>query len=159
MVEGQPDRLAYFKELVAQDTLGQAQYLPRSASQWVQPDGQMVEAADMVGSLANASENMEEPHLLIEEIEAAISGDNRYEFFKESRGGWAAANAFDNTLMSIQRDINEAEYEVSGGSSSAARDERLREEERYDDLPQTREEIAERERAYQVAVEERQLNA
>src|SRR5690606_4380592 len=46
MVEGQPDRLAYFKELVAQDTLGQAQYLPRSASQWVQPDGQMVRSEE-----------------------------------------------------------------------------------------------------------------
>jgi len=158
LVEGQPDELAFFQDLVARDEVGLAQYLPRSASRWIKPDKQTVEASEMVHSLGESAQNIEESRALISELEAALQSENRYELFAELRGAWVAALDFDGKLQALQRDINDLEAEMLD-VDTAAKGGREEKEKAYEELPNSRDAYVQREREMRAALEDRSLKA
>lgn len=163
IVEGQPDHLAYFQALVKKNTVGSTQYVPRSASTWVPADGLMEDASTMVTSLGQAYDNMEESRNLIDEIEAAVNSENRYEIYPEMREAWISALELESVLLNLMAETNKEEAQLLGAASNpnvaAMRSEREELESRYLELPQNREAFASRERAMRAALEKRNLRA
>lgn len=155
MVRGEGDRLRFFQQLVAQDESGNARYLPASATQWVRPDEHMGKASEMVGSLGQSFENTTESEVLIEEIEAAISGPNRYEFYADLRGAWVAGLELEASLLAVHRDMNAVLVEQRGSVPATA--EREEEQRQFAALPSSREEFMLREKVMGDALEERKL--
>jgi len=157
-VAGHEDKLSFFQQLVAEDAMGRAQYLPASAARWVNPDEEMRVASTMVSSLGRSWENTEDAVAIIEEIQAAIEGPRRYEMFAELRGGWVSAIELENVLLQLLRDLNEVES-ASLGPATPAREARIAAEAQLAKTPRTRDDFLQRERRLGVAMEERRLEA
>lgn len=160
MVDGHPDTLAFFQDLVASDELGRAQYLPRSAARFVKPDEQMNRATAMVSGLGQSHENIDESWLLIEEIEAAIGSESRYELFPQVRGAWQGAMEYEARLLGLMRDLNntEADHLALSGQGPAFEARRAAEI-AYAELPQSRDAFLARERTLRMALEDRRMQA
>jgi tetratricopeptide (TPR) repeat protein len=161
MVEGHPDHLIFFQNLVASSLDGSFAYLPSAATQWLPPDERMLEAIGMVSSLAQSRKNTEEINLIIREIEAAIESDNRYQLFPGLREAWVNALSIENRILSLHRDLNllEADLLSSSPQLTAATSERLASEKLFLALPQNRDEHQLRSQRLALELEQRKLRA
>jgi tetratricopeptide (TPR) repeat protein len=162
MVDGQSDPLLYFQNLVAQDRLGTANYLPEDIARWAPPNERMDEAVKMVKSLGQSYENTEEVKLLIREIESAIESDNRYQLFPGLREAWLLVMSVENRTLSLHRDLNITEANLLPQSSpqlEAASQERAAAEAAFASIPQNRDEFLLRSQRLAADLETRKLRA
>jgi len=153
--------------MVARDKLGKGEYLPAAARQWVPDSPEMLRAKTMVSELGESYANISESRLIIDEIKAAIQGENRYQLFPELREGWQMATNLENRTLSLRRDLNELEaLQVLPSLSSdqrrkyeEARKERQQLQQKFNSLPQDREAYAKRSQQLRNAIEDRHLRA
>ena len=167
MVLGQADPRTHFQQLVAKDDEGKGNYLPPAVSNWISPDARMNEASLMVGSLGQGRENIEESKTMIAEIEAAITSDNRYQFFPTLREAWLSTLTLENKLLRLRRDLNEIEARQHLDAAApadrqrfeSARDERAVAERAFAKLPQDRGAFLKRQKKVRARTEAQQLRA
>ena len=155
--EGSEDKLKFFQNLVSEDHVGRAQYLPSSAQKWVKPTEEMKLAAGMISSLGKTWENVKESREIIEEISAAIEGTSRFELFSSLRGAWVSAVEYEGMLLGLLAAIND--YQVEKNGEVAATAERREYGKAFAELPNSQEAFLTRERVMQAALEQRSLRA
>ena len=138
--EGHPDLQAYFRQLVREnmEAFDVGNFLPESARNWVNLEGDFERAVNALRDLAQARQLIRETDDLVTRLNAALGAPNRVSVFTDLRQQRETTTSLRNRLVSVRRQlVRWEERNVRGGGAEleAVRQQRRRIERQLGGMP------------------------